>query len=189
MRSISLPSGDRIPVLGLGTWHLAEIRARRNAEIAALCRGLDIGMNLIDTAEMYANGHAEVLVRLNADRLDLYLLHWRGSVPLAETVEGFLSLQADGLIRNWGVSNFDVSDLEDALTPATWAHAQRTTLSTCRVEVAEPGDLSTCRAWPPDPSRSPVRGRPGPRGACGMRDSAPPKKIFSAERQWSLPNY
>jgi diketogulonate reductase-like aldo/keto reductase len=62
MRSISLPSGDQIPVLGQGTWHLAEIRARRTTEIAALRRGLDLGMNLIDTAEMYANGHAEVLV-------------------------------------------------------------------------------------------------------------------------------
>jgi diketogulonate reductase-like aldo/keto reductase len=149
MKTITLPSGDRIPVLGQGTWHLAENRARRNSEIAALRRGLDIGMNLIDTAEMYADGDTELLVgeaiagmrdeaflvskvlphhatregmvrachgslrRLNTDRLDLYLLHWRGPVPLAETLEAFLSLQAAGLIRNWGVGNFDVADLEE----------------------------------------------------------------------------
>jgi diketogulonate reductase-like aldo/keto reductase len=154
MRTITLPSGDRIPVLGQGTWHLAEIRARRSSEIAALRRGLDIGMNLIDTAEMYANGDAEILVgeaiagrrdevflvskvlphhatragtvracqeslrRLNTDWLDLYLLHWRGPVPLADTVEAFLGLQARGLIRNWGVSNFDVSDLEELMSLA-----------------------------------------------------------------------
>jgi diketogulonate reductase-like aldo/keto reductase len=149
MRSLALPSGDRIPVLGQGTWRLGEIRARRDQEIAALRRGLEVGMNLIDTAEMYADGAAETLVgeaiagrrdevflvskvlphhatrertlqacrgslrRLNTDRLDLYLLHWRGHVPLAETVEAFIGLQADGLIRNWGVSNFDVADMDE----------------------------------------------------------------------------
>ena len=148
-RTIALPSGDEIPVLGQGTWHLAENWARRNSEIAALRRGLDVGMNLIDTAEMYADGEAEILVseavgarrdevflvskvlpdhathegtvracqgslrRLNTDRIDLYLLHWRGTVPLEETLEAFIGLQAAGLIRNWGVSNFDVSDLEE----------------------------------------------------------------------------
>jgi diketogulonate reductase-like aldo/keto reductase len=147
MPTIALPSGDRIPVLGQGTWHLAESRARRASELAALRRGLDLGMYLIDTAEMYADGDAEMLVgeaiagrrdqvflvskvlphhatrdgtvracqgslrRLGTDRLDLYLLHWRGPVPLAETVEAFLRLQDAGLIRNWGVSNFDVPDL------------------------------------------------------------------------------
>jgi diketogulonate reductase-like aldo/keto reductase len=149
MRTIALPSGDRIPVLGQGTWHLGENRARRPQEIAALRRGLDIGMNLIDTAEMYADGEAERLVaeaiegrrdevflvskvmphhatttgtvraceaslrRLNTDRLDLYLLHWRGPVPLSETLEAFTGLRNAGLIRNWGVSNFDVSDLAE----------------------------------------------------------------------------
>jgi diketogulonate reductase-like aldo/keto reductase len=149
MPTVTLPSGDTIPVLGQGSWHLAEVAARRNSEIAALRRGLDLGMNLIDTAEMYADGDAETLVgeaiagrrhevflvtkvlphhattrgtvaacqgslrRLNTDWVDLYLLHWRGSVPLAQTVEAFIGLRTAGLIRNWGVSNFDVGDLED----------------------------------------------------------------------------
>ncbi len=152
MRTISLPSGDQISVLGQGTWGLGENRARRSSEIAALRRGLDIGMNLIDTAEMYANGNAEVLVgeaiagrreevflvtkvlphhatregtvqacegslrRLNTGWIDLYLLHWRGPVPLAETLEAFHDLRNAGLIRNWGVSNFDVSDLDDLMS-------------------------------------------------------------------------
>ena len=152
MRTISLPSGDQIPVLGQGTWGLGESRARRSSEIAALRRGLDIGMNLIDTAEMYANGDAEILVgeaiagrreevflvtkvwphhatregtvqacqgslrRLNTGWIDLYLLHWRGPVPLAETLEAFSDLRNAGLIRNWGVSNFDVSDLDDLMS-------------------------------------------------------------------------
>ena len=152
MRTISLPSGDQIPVLGQGTWGLAESRARRSSEIAALRRGLDIGMNLIDTAEMYANGDAEILVgeaiagrreevflvtkvwphhatregtvqacqgslrRLNTGWIDLYLLHWRGPVPLAETLEAFRDLRNAGLIRKWGVSNFDVSDLDDLMS-------------------------------------------------------------------------
>jgi diketogulonate reductase-like aldo/keto reductase len=152
MRTISLPSGDQIPVLGQGTWGLGESRARRSSEIAALRRGLDIGMNLIDTAERYANGDTEILVgeaiagrrdevflvtkawphhatregtvqacqgslrRLKTDWIDLYLLHWRGPVPLAETLEGFRDLRDAGLIRNWGVSNFDVSDLDDLMS-------------------------------------------------------------------------
>jgi diketogulonate reductase-like aldo/keto reductase len=152
MPTITLPSGDEIPVLGQGTWRLAEIRSRRGPEIAALRRGLDVGMNMIDTAEMYADGGAEILVgeaiegrrdqvflvskvlphhasregtvracqgslrRLNTDWLDLYLLHWRGPVPLAETVEAFLALQTAGLIRNWGVSNFGVADIEELIS-------------------------------------------------------------------------
>jgi diketogulonate reductase-like aldo/keto reductase len=154
LRMLTLPSGDQLPVLGQGTWRLGELRARRDTEIAALRRGLDVGMTLIDTAEMYAGGDTELLVgeaiaghrdevflvskvlpdhatrqgtatachgslrRLGTDRLDLYLLHWPGPVPLAETVEAFIGLQAEGLIRNWGVSNFDVTDLEDALSAA-----------------------------------------------------------------------
>lgn len=152
MPTITLPSGDEIPVLGQGTWHLGEIPGRRDSEITALRRGLDLGMNLIDTAEMYGHGEAEKLVaeaiagrrddvflvskvlpyhatregtaracqdslrRLNTDRLDLYLLHWRGRVPLAETVEAFLGLQAGDLIRNWGVSNFDVPDMQELMS-------------------------------------------------------------------------
>ena len=154
MPTITLPSGDEVPVLGQGTWHLGEIPGRRDSEIAALRRGLDLGMNLIDTAEMYGDGEAEKLVaeaiagrrdevflvskvlpyhatregtvqacqdslrRLNTGHLDLYLLHWRGRVPLAETVEAFLCLQAGGLIRNWGVSNFDLPDMRELMSLA-----------------------------------------------------------------------
>jgi diketogulonate reductase-like aldo/keto reductase len=149
MRRIALPAGETIPVLGQGSWHMAEVRERRAQEIAALRLGLDLGMNLIDTAEMYAEGDAERLVgeaiagrrdevflvskvlpanatrrgtidaceaslrRLKTDRLDLYLLHWRGSAPLLQTIEAFTELTERGLIRHWGVSNFDVLDLID----------------------------------------------------------------------------
>jgi diketogulonate reductase-like aldo/keto reductase len=147
--TIPLPSGEPIPVLGQGTWHLAENPFRRETEMAALRLGLDLGMTLIDTAEMYADGGAEVLVgeaiagrrdqvflvskvlpsnatlpgtiaaceaslrRLGTDRLDLYLLHWRGRVPLRETVEAFNVLMQGGRIRNWGVSNFDMRDMTE----------------------------------------------------------------------------
>lgn len=150
-RRVSLPDGEQIPALGQGTWKMAERRDRRTAEIAALRLGLDLGMTLIDTAEMYGDGATETLVgeaiagrrdavflvskvyphnasrsgvaeacerslrRLRTDRLDLYLLHWRGSVPLAETVEGFEALQRAGKIGCWGVSNFDRDDMEELL--------------------------------------------------------------------------
>src|SRR3982074_173761 len=153
MRTTKLPSGEAIPVLGQGTWHMAEHPRRRAEEIAALRCGLDLGMTLIDTAEMYADGAAEQLVgeaiagrrdevfllskvlphnatsrgpvaacerslrRLGTDRLDLYLLHWRGQVPLAETLEAFVALTRTGKIRHWGVSNFDVADMEDLDEP------------------------------------------------------------------------
>ncbi|HEY2277556.1 MAG TPA: aldo/keto reductase [Streptosporangiaceae bacterium] len=149
MRTVKLPSGERIPVLGQGTWHLAEVAARRDTEILALRRGLDLGMTVVDTAEMYADGEAEKLVgeaiagrrdevflvskvlpqhatargtvtacegslrRLGTDRIDLYLLHWRGRVPLADTIEAFGGLQQAGLIRYWGVSNFDGPDMKE----------------------------------------------------------------------------
>jgi diketogulonate reductase-like aldo/keto reductase len=149
VRTVKLPSGERIPVLGQGTWHLAQVAARRDTEILALRRGLDLGMTVIDTAEMYADGEAEKLVheaiagrrdevflvskvlphhatargtvaacegslrRLGTDRIDLYLLHWRGRVPLADTVEAFGGLQQAGLIRYWGVSNFDMPDMKE----------------------------------------------------------------------------
>jgi diketogulonate reductase-like aldo/keto reductase len=151
IRRIALPAGDKIPVLGQGTWHMGEIREQRKAEIGALRFGLDLGMTLIDTAEMYAEGETERLVgdaisgrrdevfliskllpshathrgaidacaaslrRLKTDRLDMYLLHWRGSVPLRQTIEAFVELKERGWIRHWGVSNFDVMDLVDLL--------------------------------------------------------------------------
>ena len=146
---VTLPDGTRVPALGLGTWRMGE-RARHAAEeIAALEMGLDLGMRLIDTAEMYGDGGAEEVVgqaiagrrddmflvskvyphnagrrqaiaacerslqRLRTDRLDLYLLHWRGSVPLEDTVAAFETLRRDGKILRWGVSNFDVADMEE----------------------------------------------------------------------------
>src|SRR6476661_9427550 len=147
VRTTELPSGESVPVLGMGTWHLAEGRHPRHEEIDALHTGLALGINLIDTAEMYADGGAEVLVgeaiagrrdelflvskvlpenatkpgtvaacehslrRLGTDRLDLYLLHWRGNVPLEETLDAFAALVDAGKIRYWGVSNFDVVDM------------------------------------------------------------------------------
>jgi diketogulonate reductase-like aldo/keto reductase len=149
VRATKLPSGEAVPVLGQGTWRLGEGLRPREDEIAALRLGLDLGMTLIDTAEMYGNGAAETLVgeaiagrrdevflvskvlpgnatasgtvaacdrslrRLRTDQLDLYLLHWRGAVPLAETLDGFAALLRAGKIRYWGVSNFDVPDLEE----------------------------------------------------------------------------
>ncbi|MCX4729087.1 aldo/keto reductase [Streptomyces sp. NBC_00963] len=149
MRTVTLPSGAAVPALGQGTWYMGDDRARRPGELAALRRGIDLGMTLIDTAEMYGSGAAEELVgeairgrrdevflvskvlpsnadargtvdacraslrRLGTDRIDLYLLHWRGGVPLAETVEAFEALVADGSIGSWGVSNLDVDDLDD----------------------------------------------------------------------------
>lgn len=149
MPTTTLPSGERIPVLGQGTWQMAEHARSREDEIAALRLGIDLGMTLIDTAEMYGGGAAEELVaeaiegrrdevflvskvlpsnasqsgvvaaceqslvRLETDRIDLYLLHWRGSVPLAETVAGFLKLKQAGKIRHWGVSNLDAAEMEE----------------------------------------------------------------------------
>ena len=148
MKTVTLPSGERVPALGQGTWQMAGDRGRRAEEIATLRLGLDLGLTLIDTAEMYGEGAAEELIgeavagrrdeafivskvyphnasrsgtaaacerslkRLRTDRIDLYLLHWRGSVPLAETVEGFVALQKAGKIRHFGVSNFDAQDME-----------------------------------------------------------------------------
>ena len=149
LRTAELPSGETVPILGQGTWHMAEDPRRRKDEITALRAGIDLGLTLIDTAEMYADGEAEVLVgeaingrrgevflvskvlpqnatergavaacerslsRLGTNYLDLYLLHWRGSVPLDATLEAFAVLIAAGKIRHWGVSNFDVDDMDD----------------------------------------------------------------------------
>jgi diketogulonate reductase-like aldo/keto reductase len=148
---VALPSGETVPALGQGTWQMAETVSRRKQEIEALRLGVELGMTLVDTAEMYGEGAAEELVaealvgerdrlflvskvyphnasrqgvvqacerslrRLKTDRLDLYLLHWRGSVPLEETVAGFEELRRSGKIRHWGVSNFDVGDMEELL--------------------------------------------------------------------------
>jgi diketogulonate reductase-like aldo/keto reductase len=150
-RTVALPDGTVVPALGQGTWHMGERGGAAKAEAAALRLGIDLGMTLIDTAEMYGNGGAEEVVagaiagqrdkiylvskvyphnasrdgvpaacerslqRLKTDRLDLYLLHWRGSHPLAETVGAFEKLREAGKIRAWGVSNFDVNDMNELL--------------------------------------------------------------------------
>lgn len=151
MKTVRLPNGETVPALGLGTWMMGDDSSRRAEEIAALCSGLDLGMTLVDTAEMYGEGASERLVgeaiagrrddvflvskvyphnaskagtvaacerslkRLGTDRLDLYLLHWRGKYPLAETVEAFEGLKAAGKIRHWGVSNLDSDDMDELL--------------------------------------------------------------------------
>ena len=147
--TIALPDGARVAQLGLGTWRMGERAAALQSEIAAIRRGVELGLTLIDTAEMYGEGGAERMLgealrglrekvflvskvypqnaggaalrracenslkRLATDRLDLYLLHWRGAIPLRETVESMTRLKETGKIRHWGVSNFDVDDLDE----------------------------------------------------------------------------
>lgn len=151
MRNTQLPSGEQVPVLGLGTWHMGERPEKRQDELDAIRFAIDNGMKLIDTAEMYGDGASEELIgkalsgrrtdafivskvlphhatrrgtvnacedslrRLGTDYLDMYLLHWPGSVPLEETVEAFDALLRAGKIRYWGVSNFDTPDMEELL--------------------------------------------------------------------------
>ncbi len=153
-----------MPALGLGTWTIGDRADKRKQEIVAIQRALDLGMTLIDTAEMYGEGASEELVgeavadrrseaflvskvyphnatrkgmveacerslrRLRTDVLDLYLLHWRGSVPLAETLEAFAKLQQEGKIASFGVSNFDTSDMEEA-----WALPQGTQIASNQI--------------------------------------------------------
>jgi diketogulonate reductase-like aldo/keto reductase len=148
MRQVKLKTGQTVPALGLGTWHMGEDRRQRSAEVTALRLGIELGMTVIDTAEMYGEGGAEEVVaeaitgqrdgiylvskvyphnasrigtteacerslkRLKTDRIDLYLLHWRGQHPLDATVAAFEALKRDGKIRAWGVSNFDSADMQ-----------------------------------------------------------------------------
>ena len=149
MRQIKLPGGASVPALGQGTWNMGEDRASAAGEREALLAGIDAGMTLIDTAEMYGDGSTETflgdvlagrrdevflvskaypqnasrkrlpaacdasLKRLRTERLDLYLLHWRGNVPLGETIEAMHALKAAGKIGAWGVSNLDTDDMEE----------------------------------------------------------------------------
>ena len=149
MKFITLPSGENLPVLGQGTWNMGEKLGTRREEIATLQFGIDLGLKLIDTAEMYGDGKSEELIgeaitgrrdeaflvskvyphnasrkgtvaacerslkRLCTDRLDLYLLHWRGSYPFDDTIEAFTRLREAGKIRHWGVSNFSIGDMEE----------------------------------------------------------------------------
>jgi diketogulonate reductase-like aldo/keto reductase len=148
MKRITLPCGETVPALGQGTWHMGEESSLRSQEIDTLRHGIDLGLTLIDTAEMYGDGAAETLVgeaiqarrdrvflvskvyphnasrrkmqaacneslkRLRVDAIDLYLLHWPGTVPLAETVASFEDLKRDGKIRHWGVSNLDLVQMK-----------------------------------------------------------------------------
>lgn len=147
--TVTLPDGTKVPALGQGTWHMGERGGAAKDEVAALRLGIDLGMTLIDTAEMYGSGGAEEIVgqaiagqrdkiflvskvyphnasrsgvpaacerslkRMKVDVIDLYLLHWRGSHPLSETVAAFEKLKAEGKILRWGVSNCDVEDMEE----------------------------------------------------------------------------
>jgi len=149
MNTVTLPDGETVPGLGMGTWMMGEAPGRRREEIATVRLGVELGMTLIDTAEMYGEGLTEQFLgealaglrdrvflvskvyphhasrqgvvracerslrRLGTDHLDLYLLHWRGNEPLAETLAGFEALRAAGKIRHWGVSNFDTGDLAE----------------------------------------------------------------------------
>lgn len=196
MRNLTLADGTTVPVIGQGTWHMGEDPAARSREVAALRLGIELGMTLIDTAEMYAEGGAEEVVgeaiagrrdqvflvskvyphnasrqgvaqacerslrRLGTDCLDLYLLHWRGQYPLAETVEAFERLKAAGKIRRWGVSNFDLDDMQELAEPACatnqvlynpeergiefdllpWCQAQRMPVMAC-CPLGQGGDL------------------------------------------------
>lgn len=149
MRTVRLPDGEQVPALGQGTWRMGERARVRRREVEAVRHGLDLGLNLIDTAEMYGDGEAERIVaeaiagrrdecflvskiyphnatrtgvvrhcerslqRLGTDRLDLYLLHWRGEASLADAMAGFVELQQAGKIRHYGVSNLDLGDMQD----------------------------------------------------------------------------
>lgn len=147
-RLVTFADGTTVPALGQGTWEIGDHPSRRDAEQAALARGIDLGMTLIDTAELYGDGRAERLVgeviagrrdevflvskvkpenasemkmmlaceksleRLGVDRIDLYLLHWEGRIPLEETVDAFQELVDEGMIARWGVSNLDLRTME-----------------------------------------------------------------------------
>jgi len=177
--TVTLPSGEKVPQLGQGTWHMGESARRRGEEVAALKLGLDRGMTLIDTAELYADAELVVaeaikgrrdecfivtkvlpenstrartiaacersLKRLNTDRIDLYLLHWRGRPRLEETLSAFEALVSAGAIRYWGVSNFDVRDMEELFgLPGGDACATNQVLYNLRRRGIEAGLLPWC---------------------------------------------
>jgi diketogulonate reductase-like aldo/keto reductase len=151
MKTVNFPAGSVVPVLGQGTWNMGEDPARKQDEIRALQLGLDLGMTLVDTAEMYGEGGAELVVgeavaarrdevylvtkvyphnasfegtqaacerslrRLKVDCIDLYLLHWPGCFALDETFDAFEALKKAGKIKHYGVSNFDLEGMQDAV--------------------------------------------------------------------------
>src|SRR5207244_2124962 len=156
MKTVEVPDGPAeraVPALGQGTWNMGETKRAHSDEVAALRLGIDLGMTLIDTAEIYGEGGAEKVVadaidgqrdhvfvvtkvyphnasrtempkacerslkRLRIEVIDLYLLHWREKrTPLTETVETFEQLRSTGKIRSWGVSNFDIEDIQELFT-------------------------------------------------------------------------
>jgi len=158
--TITLKNGDRVPALGQGTWNMGESAARAADEVRALQHGIDLGMTLIDTAEMYGDGGAEKVVgkaiagrrddvylvskvlpfnasragtvkaceaslkRLHVERIDLYLLHWRGTHPFSATIEAMETLIDQGKIGAWGVSNLDNDDMHELLALDNGANAQ-----------------------------------------------------------------
>lgn len=157
-KTVTFASQHTLPAIGQGTWYMGEDHAHRQQEVKALQAGLDCGLKLIDTAEMYADGGAESVVgealqgrrdeaflvskvypwnageydaieacerslaRLKTDRIDLYLLHWRGNVPLEETIRAMVSLQRQGKILHWGVSNFDIDDMMELWSESDGQH-------------------------------------------------------------------
>lgn len=157
-KRLLLSDGTSIPRIGQGTWNMGNDVSLREQEVAALRLGVELGMDLIDTAEMYGDGRSELLVgdaikgirddvflvskvyphnaggerlarsceeslkRLNTDHLDLYLLHWRGDIPIEETVEGMERLVSQGKIARWGVSNFDIDDMKKLISIAEGTH-------------------------------------------------------------------
>ncbi|WP_135468966.1 aldo/keto reductase [Crenalkalicoccus roseus] len=224
MATVRLADGTEVPALGQGTWRMGERAGRRAEEARALRLGLDLGMTLIDTAEMYGEGGAEEVVaeaiagrrqevflvskvyphnaggrkleaacerslrRLRVETLDLYLLHWRGSIPLAETVEGMERLRAAGKIRRWGVSNLDLDDLEE-LGPALADCATDQVLYNLEARGIEFDLLPFCRArGMPVMAYSPI-GQAGAMlrnralGAVAARHGATPAQIAIA---WTL---
>ena len=189
MRTLQLPTGGEMPVLGLGTWRMGEDAKRRADEVKAVREAIALGYRLIDTAEMYGEGGAETVIgqaigealrandvrrdelfivskvyphnasrrgtrdacerslkRLGLDALDLYLLHWRGSHPLRETVAAMHSLVADGRIAHWGVSNFDVDDMEE-LEEATGAEGPGCAANQVYLSLGERGPEFSLLPW------------------------------------------
>jgi diketogulonate reductase-like aldo/keto reductase len=221
IKTLPLPSGRSMPVLGQGTWGMGETRTQFDAEVAALTLGIELGLTLIDTAEMYAEGGAERVVaeavksrrdgtflvskvyphnasrrgavaacerslqRLKTDHLDLYLLHWRGDVPLAETLEAFASLRQAGKILDFGVSNFGMDDMEEcaalaggnacASNPVFYNLANRgiefDLLPWCRQRGMPVIAYSPFVSAPPALSR--MLGNPGLKTIAGRHDAAP----------------
>ncbi len=189
MRTLQLPTGGEMPVLGLGTWRMGEDAKRRADEVKAVREAIALGYRLIDPAEMYGEGGAETVIgqaigealrandvrrdelfivskvyphnasrrgtrdacerslkRLGLDALDLYLLHWRGSHPLRETVAAMHSLVADGRIAHWGVSNFDVDDMEE-LEEATGAEGPGCAANQVYLSLGERGPEFSLLPW------------------------------------------